>query len=231
MRTDPYARTPAPLSPHRRAFAVVVLLHAGAFVLLQSVMQLAPPAKMVEVVTAQLITPFRPPEAAPPPAAPPKVQPPQIKPEPAPQTAPVLAPQPPLPASPSPSDLPAISVPKSAPALSQTPASPAPTAAVVRAPVHVPVIVPAVVRADSCALPRYPAASERLHEEGVVSLKFLISENGQVVSGSVEKSSGYKRLDDAALAALSLCKFKPATVDGKPRQEWSAMRYRWELKD
>jgi protein TonB len=84
---------------------------------------------------------------------------------------------------------------------------------------------------DSCAKPRYPPASERLQEEGVVTLKFLISENGQVLSGAVEKSSGYRRLDDAALAALSQCRFKPATVDGKPKQEWSSLRYRWELNE
>ena len=62
-------------------------------------------------------------------------------------------------------------------------------------------------------------------------MKFLIGENGQVLSGAVEKSSGYKRLDDAALAALSLCKFRPTTVDGKPKQEWSFLRYRWELNE
>jgi protein TonB len=70
-----------------------------------------------------------------------------------------------------------------------------------------------------------------MREEGVVTLKFLISETGQVLDSKVENTSGYKRLDEAARAGLSLCKFKPATLDGKPKQEWSAMRYRWELLD
>jgi protein TonB len=70
-----------------------------------------------------------------------------------------------------------------------------------------------------------------MREEGLVTLRFLISENGQVLSGVIDQSSGYRRLDEAALAALSLCKFKPATRNGKPIQDWSALRYRWELKD
>jgi periplasmic protein TonB len=70
-----------------------------------------------------------------------------------------------------------------------------------------------------------------MREVGLVTLRFLISENGQVLSGQVEKSSGYKRLDEAALAALSLCKFKPATRNGAPIQDWSTLRYRWKLED
>lgn len=112
---------------------------------------------------------------------------------------------------------------------SNSPAVPFAASLVAAAPKPQSVTAPAAARMESCAKPRYPAASARLQEEGIVSLRFLIGENGQVLSGSIDKSSGYKRLDDAALAALSLCTFKPATVDGKPKQEWSALRYRWEL--
>ena len=106
-----------------------------------------------------------------------------------------------------------------------------PSVALPVASAHPPVLVAPSRVVSSCETPRYPPASMRLREEGVVTLKFLISENGQVLSGSVEKSSGYKRLDDAALAALSLCKFKPATVDGRPRQDWSALNYRWKMDE
>lgn len=227
MRTDPYARTPAKLSKTGKTFALVLALHVGLFWLAQAVWTNEPATAVREVVAAQLIQEFRAPE-------PPKPEPQLLvtKTPPAPQAPPALPSQMPVPVSPAPSALPAITaapvaVPSPAPA-APAPAAPAAPAIAKPAPV---VVVAASARMDSCAKPRYPPASERLHEEGVVSLKFLISENGQVLSGSVEKSSGYKRLDDAALAALSLCKFRPATVDGKPRQEWSALRYRWELAE
>jgi periplasmic protein TonB len=231
MRVDPYAKAHLRPSTQSRAFALVLLLHIGFFVLLQSLTHLTPPiapqSKLVEVISAQLIAAFREPEPTP---TSPKVQPPQIKQSPAPQPAPVLTSQSPPPASAIPSALPAITAPPSSPVpISTPPVASSPVAA--PAPTRAPVITAPVAVTSSCEKPRYPPISERLQEEGVVSLRFLISENGQVVSGMVEKSSGYKRLDDAALAALSLCKFKPATVDGKPKQEWSSLRYRWEIKE
>jgi len=227
LSTDPYARTPAKLSKTGKTFALVLALHVGILMLAQTLWQQPSPAPLREVVMAALVPMF---QDAPAPASvtpPSTLRPPEpIKTPPAPQAVSVQPSQRPAPAHQAPSALPAITA---APAAVAMPAPPAPAA--LAAPARPPVVVAAAARMDSCAKPRYPPASERLHEEGVVSLKFLISENGQVLSGSVEKSSGYKRLDDAALAALSLCKFRPATVDGKPRQEWSALRYRWELND
>jgi len=206
-----------------KTFALVLALHVGLLWLAQAVWT-SEPAKVVrEVVAAQLIQEFRAPE---PPK--PEPQPPAPKTPLAPQATPAMPPQMPVPAPQAPSALPAITA---APVAAASPAPTAPVAPAAPAAKPAPVVVAASARMDSCAKPRYPPASERLHEEGVVSLRFLISENGQVLSGSVEKSSGYKRLDDAALAAISLCKFRPAMVDGKPRQEWSALRYRWELAE
>ncbi len=232
MRVDPYARTPAKMSKTGKTFALVLALHVALLWVAQAVWTSEPAKAVREVVAAQLIQEFRPPE-------PPKPEPPKPQAQKAPpvQATPVLAPQTPIIPSLAPSALPAITT---APAQPTQPASPspAPSAAPTAAPALAPtkpaapsVVTAAAARMDSCAKPRYPAASERLQEEGTVTLKFLISENGQVLSGVVEKSSGYKRLDDAALAALSLCKFRPATVDGKPKQEWSNLRYRWELNE
>lgn len=219
--TDPYARTPAKLSKTGKTFALVLALHVGLLWLAQVVWTSEPASAIREVVTAQLIQEFR--------ASEPlkhEPQPPAPKTPPTPQATPVQPSQMTVPASPVPPAQPAITA---APLAAPLPVAPA--LALPGAPTRPPVVVAASARMDSCAKPRYPPASERLHEEGVVSLKFLISENGQVLSSNVEKSSGYKRLDDAALAALSLCKFRPATVDGKPRQEWSTLRYRWELAE
>jgi periplasmic protein TonB len=221
-RVNPYAKPAQRLSPTLRALTLVLLLHAGVFFVLHSVMQLTVPTQLVEAISAHIVTEFKPPELAkllPPPPAQPKTQ----KPPPL-QPAPALPFAAPTPLAQAPSAAPAITV-------TQAQSVPAAAAAAPVIPTKPATLIPASRVDSSCAVPRYPAASERLREEGVVTLRFLISENGHVVSGQVDKSSGYKRLDDAALAALSLCKFKPATLDGKPRQDWSALRYRWELKD
>ena len=88
----------------------------------------------------------------------------------------------------------------------------------------------AVVNAANCEKPEYPSASRRLEEEGTVHLRFLVGADGKVLQSEVEKSSGYKRLDEAARAGLSRCQFRPATVDGKPEQAWASMRYTWRLE-
>ncbi len=45
----------------------------------------------------------------------------------------------------------------------------------------------------------------------------------------VQKSSGHPALDKAARGALSLCKFKPASIDGVATAGWSAISYVWKL--
>jgi len=120
-------------------------------------------------------------------------------------------PQPVAPPSPSPSPLP--SPVQSTP----QPASP-------------PVQTSAVISASSCEKPDYPSASKRLEEEGTVQLKFLVGVDGKVIESAIEKSSGFRRLDEAARAGLSKCQFKPATLDGKPQQSWASLRYTWRLE-
>lgn len=92
-----------------------------------------------------------------------------------------------------------------------------------------PVRTPPVVRADSCETPSYPAASLRAGETGKVTLSFLIDVTGKVLESKVERSSGYRRLDEAASNGLELCKFSPGTVDGKPERAWARMQYEWKI--
>ena len=112
------------------------------------------------------------------------------------------------------------------------PATIAPVSSAVQAPTAAkePVRTGAVVNAANCEKPDYPSASRRLEEEGTVSLRFLVGADGKVVQSEIEKSSGYKRLDEAARSGLSRCSFKPATVDGKPEQSWASMKYTWRLE-
>jgi len=88
----------------------------------------------------------------------------------------------------------------------------------------------ASVIASSCERPEYPSISKKLEEEGTVYIKFLVDAEGKVIQSEIERSSGYKRLDEAALNGLSLCKFKPATEDGRPEQAWTSMKFTWRLE-
>ncbi|HQW19398.1 MAG TPA: TonB family protein [Rhodocyclaceae bacterium] len=89
---------------------------------------------------------------------------------------------------------------------------------------------PVIDAARSCEKPEYPAASRRMEEEGTVVLRFLIDVDGRVLDSRIEKSSSYDRLDQAARVALSKCKFKAGTVDGKPEQSWANLKYTWRLE-
>ncbi|MEJ7806900.1 MAG: energy transducer TonB [Telluria sp.] len=75
----------------------------------------------------------------------------------------------------------------------------------------------------------YPKASLMNEEQGTVSMSFLISPDGTVVESKLEKTSGFKNLDKAALKSLSACKFKPGTKDGAPAQTWAKVDYAWKL--
>ena len=102
----------------------------------------------------------------------------------------------------------------------------APPAPVARA---APVRTAAVVDARACDKPEYPAAALRAQETGIVQLAFLIDVDGTAMESRVERSSGSKRLDEAARKALGLCKFKPATVDHKPERAWAKIEYEWKI--
>jgi protein TonB len=61
--------------------------------------------------------------------------------------------------------------------------------------------------------PDYPRLSRRLGEEGVVVLRVRVASDGSVAA-TVERSSGFERLDRAAVAAIETWSFAPATRDG-----------------
>jgi protein TonB len=88
--------------------------------------------------------------------------------------------------------------------------------------------VPASFDAKNCKA-EYPKASLMNEEQGAVSMSFLVSPSGEVVESKLEKSSGFKNLDKAALKALTACKFKPGTKDGVVAQTWTKVDYVWSL--
>lgn len=97
-----------------------------------------------------------------------------------------------------------------------------------------PVAVPSVrtgasrIASAGCDTPEKPAVSERIGEKGTVLIAVEIGPDGHVTGSTVASSSGFKRLDDAGLAAISLCRFRPGTVDGKPEASKANVRYRFE---
>lgn len=110
-------------------------------------------------------------------------------------------------------------------------AAPVPVPAPVQAPAPAAAVhVAPVVDSRACSKPKYPRASELAEETGTVHLQFLVGVDGKVLDAKVEKSSGFKNLDNAARSALSLCKFKPGTSDGKPEQAWAKLQYEWKLE-
>lgn len=88
--------------------------------------------------------------------------------------------------------------------------------------------VPATFDAKNCKA-EYPKASLVNEEQGDVTMSFLVSADGKVVDSKVDKSSGFRNLDKAAVKAISACKFKPGTKDGSVAQTWTKVDYSWKL--
>lgn len=88
--------------------------------------------------------------------------------------------------------------------------------------------VPASFDSKNCKA-EYPKASLMNEEQGTVSMSFQVSASGDVLESKVEKSSGFKNLDKAAIKAISACKFKPGSKDGKPDTTWTKVDYAWRL--
>jgi periplasmic protein TonB len=66
----------------------------------------------------------------------------------------------------------------------------------------------------------YPAVSRIRDEQGTVLVKVMISINGTVGDVQLEKSSGFSRLDDAALKAVRGWKFAPASRGSQAMATW-----------
>jgi protein TonB len=62
--------------------------------------------------------------------------------------------------------------------------------------------------------PEYPPLSNRMNEQGKVVLRVELGEDGRVANTEVKTSSGYRRLDDAALNAVMAWRCKPAVRNG-----------------
>lgn len=62
---------------------------------------------------------------------------------------------------------------------------------------------------ETCVTPRWPAEARRYEIDGISVLRFRIGTDGSVQDAKVVASSGWRLLDDAAIASLVKCRFKP----------------------
>lgn len=108
------------------------------------------------------------------------------------------------------------------------PAAPPPAPAA-RAPVVVP---PRQDPRRGITQPEYPPASRRAGEAGTVVLRIFVLENGRVREAQVAQSSGFPRLDEAAVReATRAWRFIPGTQDGQPAGMWYEIKVTFRLTD
>ena len=88
----------------------------------------------------------------------------------------------------------------------------------------------AVVDMRNCSKAKYPPGTLPEVAQGTTFLSLLIGTDGAVLESQLERSSGHPQLDEAARAALSICRFTPAQQNGQPVQQWATVAYVWEAE-
>lgn len=213
--------------------AIAIILHAAAIwgllqvgAVRQAIVGAAP--IMVNFITlppqpAQYTAPPQEPER--PPVTPEsQPSPPKVATEPPPKPKPPVKPRksPPPPPPRAPEPPPAVAAP-SLPVAAPIEAAPPPAPA--------PVIPPSVGAAYlNNPKPAYPALSKRLREEGKVLLHVLIDAQGAAAQVELQESSGFSRLDQAAMEAVRSWRFVPAQQAGKAVSAWVTIPISFSLK-
>jgi protein TonB len=191
-----YRGSAPPATNYRRlgGLAVVILIHLLLFYALQSGLAKTLVNKVMGPLDATLIEEVQE-EIEEPPPPPPKFQAPP----------PVFV------------DMPEVAITQEAPSSTIT-ASNAPPKAAPPPPKADVIIPPKTNPRTPITQPEYPTMSRRLGEEGVVVLLLTVGEDGRVTAATVDTSSGFERLDEAAVKEAMrprLWRFVPGTVNGK----------------
>jgi protein TonB len=80
--------------------------------------------------------------------------------------------------------------------------------------------------------PEYPPSSRRAGEAGTVILEVYVLENGRVGEARVKQSSGFPRLDEAAVREVKRSwRLVPGTENGKPVPMWGQFAVTFKLTD
>jgi protein TonB len=78
--------------------------------------------------------------------------------------------------------------------------------------------------------PAYPAHSRRLGEQGKVIVRVLIGVDGRAQKAEIRQSSGYERLDLAALATVQRWRYVPGKRGGIPEAMWFSVPINFVLE-
>ena len=195
-------------------FAVIVGLHIGMFWLLNSGLS----HQIIDVVLGPIETRMIdevPDTEEPPPPPPPKIE-----------TPPPFVPPPEISI-----DLPAETTNTTAitqtttqrPVAQPPPAPPAPS---------IPSTAPRSDPRRPLSQPEYPPSSRRAGEAGTVILEVYVLENGRVGEARVKQSSGFPRLDEAAVREVKRSwRLQPGTQNGKPAPMWGQFAVTFKLTD
>ena len=218
-----------PLSRNAVIALAVVLLHVGFIWALQSGLLLRVAELVVPIeALSQFVDPPAPKvEPAPPvPPAPVKKAITKAPPVPVPVPVPVPAPQPLAIADPTPSPNAPTGV-----------ITPQPVPAVISAPVAAAPAAPASLQLPSSdagylqnPTPPYPAISRRLGEQGKSTIRVLIGADGQPQRAEIAKSSGFDRLDQAAIATVMRWRYVPGKRNGVAEAMWFNVPINWVLE-
>jgi periplasmic protein TonB len=211
---------PAPASDglstaqRRGVVGAIALAHVGAIWAILQVPAVREAVMEAAPMFVELLAPPAPPAPPPPPPPVVKAPPPTVIAAPAVAKTPTafeVAPPPDVPAPPAP--------PVVVQAAEAPPAAPSP-----------PKMLPASAVQYLDTPLDYPRASRRLSEAGTVTLRVYIDERGHVASVQLSRSSGFARLDDAALASVKKWRFKPYSENGQPMAGYAVIPVMFELE-
>lgn len=88
-----------------------------------------------------------------------------------------------------------------------------------------------IAKTQGAITPEYPWQSRVLGESGTAEVGVLISQDGKVIDAKILKSSGFKRLDQAAIDAVTSAKFIPALDGNLPIQSDQTLTFAFQLND
>jgi protein TonB len=78
--------------------------------------------------------------------------------------------------------------------------------------------------------PAYPRMSKRMGEQGTVIVRVLIGLQGSAEQAEIRTSSGYDRLDKAALETVQRWRYSPGKRHGNPEAMWFNVPVRFVLE-
>ncbi|MEJ0034589.1 MAG: energy transducer TonB [Gammaproteobacteria bacterium] len=108
---------------------------------------------------------------------------------------------------------------------------PAPNAITAQTSPSPPVAETADMKVNRRVDPAYPAGARRDGEQGVGMFRVLVDEKGKPMEVQVLKSSGFPRLDTAAMDAIRKWAFSPAMQNSQAVRSWTRVQVAFKLEN